>query len=97
MNNFKIGDIIIALNDFFVPATGSTLYYYKYHRYKITNFLINTSGNVWVIELIKNKNNNKKSYKFGWFTEDELIKKFDCVRYQRKQKLIKIKNNNEFI
>lgn len=81
----KKNDIIIALEDIIIPDTGSTFYIYKGNSYKITEFLDLWKENAWRIKLGSNNFQNQ-----GWFTENELFQKFNCLKIQRQKKLKKL-------
>lgn len=84
----KEGDIIIAKEDIVVPGTGITFTFYiwKGGKYRVKEYLPLWIGPAWEIEMIGSANYNDK----GWFTENDLLKKFDCLKWSRKEKLIKI-------
>ena len=81
------GDIIICLENFDIPGTGVTFTFYKNKRYIVYKYLpLWKESNAWEIRL-------EGGYIFeqtGFMSEDDIFKKFDCVKYQRKNKLKKI-------
>ena len=89
------GDVILCLEDFFIPGTGMTFYYYKGNKYRIKNFLKLWDKPAWEIKLMREKEYKLYGNETGYFSEEELLKKFDCVKYQRKLKLKKINKINE--
>ena len=100
MNNPKLNknDIIIVNEDFIIPGTGKTFYFYKGSKYKIVKYLPvwyeNSGRHAWEIKLIdKIKGNGALIF---WFSEDELFEKFECRKYTRLKKLKKLaKISNE--
>jgi hypothetical protein len=87
----KEGDIIICLEDFHVAGIVVTFYFYKNRKYIISKYLPLWKTDAWRIELTQGK---PKFEETGYFSEDDLFKKFDCVKYQRRKKLKKINENN---
>lgn len=96
MYKLKKGDIIIALEDIIIPDTGRTYYIYKNKRYELKRFF----NDNWHIEgldnIIVNRSERRKGKydnECGWFSEETLFKKFDCVKIMRKKKLKQINEN----
>jgi hypothetical protein len=99
MSNPKLNknDIIIVKEDFIIPGTGMTFYFYKGHKYKIPKYLpvwYEKSGtHAWQIKLIeKIKGNGALMF---WLSENELFEKFECIKYSRLKKLEKLSKINE--
>jgi len=92
------GLIITFLEDVIVPGTGMTFYYFRGNKYIISEYLdlfpeTSKPEPAWKILLINNISNDKYSGNYwGYFSEQELFKKTNCVKYLRKQKLEKINN-----
>lgn len=86
----KKGYIITCLEDCIIPGTGLTYFYFKGNTYKISMYLpayFEKDGNhAWRITLLSGKEGSD----VGWFTEDDLFKKFNANIYLRKEKLKKI-------
>lgn len=80
------GIIITCIEDFIVPGTGLTFYYYKGNKYKIVQYLDKWQVHAWEIKLLKFYSKSGSS-EIGWFSEEDLIKKFDALKYTRKEKL----------
>jgi len=88
ISKLKKNDIIIALEDIIIPGTGVTFYIYKGQKYKVSEYLSKWDENAWRINLIDSNNFQNQ----GWFTENELFQKFNCLKYLRKRKLKKLSN-----
>jgi hypothetical protein len=96
MNNLprlQKDNIIIALENIIIPGTGITFFIFKGQKYKLETFLDKWKEPAWFIINI----NAEKDYNFfpsnkecGWFTENELFEKFNCLKYNRKLKLMKL-------
>jgi len=91
MSNPKLskGTIIIVDEDFIIPGTGTTFYFYKGNKYKIVKYLPicheNDGTHAWEIKLIeKIKGDGTPIF---WLSEYELFEKFECVKYTRLKKL----------
>lgn len=92
MNKLKKGNIIILLEDIIIPGTGTTFYYYKGNKYRIKRYLDKWNEPAWYIKLIRTKEIKLYGSEDGYFSEKDLLKKFDCVKYSRKLKLKKLKS-----
>ncbi len=79
----KEGDIIIALDNILQPGTGVTFLIIKGKKYIVKEYLPAWKENAWHIELKGGRNFESQ----GWFTEDTILKNFDCYKYLRKEKL----------
>ena len=97
----KEGILITCLEDIIIPGTGVTFYIWKGKKYRIKEYLPEWTENAWHIQLEEIINSNKKRKNFnylfenqGWLTEDELFKKFNCLQYLRKEKLMKLNEYN---
>lgn len=87
----KKGDIIVLEEDIIIYGTGVTWFYYKGNKYRVVdNLRWNEPG--WQIKLMREKENKLYGSEYGYFSEDYLFKKFDCVKWQRKEKIKKISN-----
>ena len=84
-SKLKIGDRIIALENITIPSTGTTWYIYKGKTYKIIEDLPLWKENAWKI-IFKNGGFENTFY----LSERNILKNFDCVRFQRKEKLKEI-------
>lgn len=87
----KKGEIIIALENIDIPGTGITFHIYKGKRYKLEEYLTKWKEHGWEIHLV----GSLQFEDTGWFSEDELFKKFNCILYQRKEKLKKLAKISE--
>lgn len=89
------GDVILCLEDFIIPGTGMTFYYYKGNKYRVKELLKIWDMPAWSIKLMREKEDKLYGNETGYFTEEELFKRFDCVKYQRILKLRKLNKLNE--
>ena len=87
----KKGTIIIALEDIIIPGTGITFHIYKGKKYKLKEYLSKWDEHAWYIVLI----GSLQFEDSGWFIEDDLFKKFECIKYTRLKKLKKLAKINE--
>ena len=85
----KLHDILIALEDIIIP--GTAFYIYKGKKYKVREYLPEWNENAWNIILM---NRFRTFGDQGWFTEEELFEKFDCVTTQRRKKLKRLSEIN---
>jgi len=95
MNSPKLNkdDILIVKEDFTVPGTGTTFFFYKGYKYKIITYLTNWHEHAWKIKLIGQKKGNEE-LEF-WFSEENLFIRFECRKYSRLKKLQKLAKINE--
>jgi len=94
----KRGDIIIAKEDIISQGDvfngfKTAFYIYKGKKYKLKNYVVELGIIIWYIELtMKAKYVPDFLLNHGRFTEEELFQNFDCIRYQRKEKINKLNN-----
>ncbi len=98
MSNPKLskGAIIIVNEDFTIPGSGMTFYFYKGNKYKITKYLPvwyeKDGTHAWEIKLIEQIKTGELVF---WFSEEKLFGKFECIKYTRLKKLQKLSKINE--
>lgn len=82
---YILGDIITVKENFFVPGSGVTWYYYRGSKYKIERYLEKWKEPAYKIVLVSGN-----GYEDGYFSVIDLNKKFHNIQKIRKEKISRI-------
>ena len=88
MLNLKPGNFIIALEDLIIPSTGITFFFFKGYKYKIVEYYPLWNG--WCVLSEKKRDIYGIMCNNAPLSEEYIIKNFDYIRCQRKEKLQKL-------
>lgn len=83
-------DILVVQQDFIIPGTGLTFYFYKGEKYKVIG---KNKYGMWNIKPIKIRGMNGGFYT-EWLTYNQILENFFNIKKERKEKLNEIESRN---